>query len=146
MPDSPFDAVAITPVFASSLPDDDGCEPGGFDGRQARFYADQPALAGAFPHHNTRNQAILRRLEVSCENCHAPLPLEALHGVINDYMNCTEVRYLGQCVRCNAVAENVLRVTVGQMTYLRDGEWCTSVNRPWWHCLWPWPIDSDREW
>jgi len=144
MPDLPFDAVAIQIPFGEVARDPAGNH--GFDSIQTRFYAEHPVLAGQFPHHNPRNQAILRSLDVSCEACHAPLPLQCLHGVINDYHNCTEIRYLGHCPCCEGVVQNVLRVTVEQMTFLRDGQWCTTVRRPWWHCLWPWPIDSDREW
>ncbi len=145
MADSVFDAVTIIPTRDGVVLGGEGnvC---GFVEAQRRFYNEHPSLAGAFPHHNPRNQATLRNLSVSCEQCHAPLPLQTLHGVINDYVNCTEVRYLGVCPCCHEVVQNVLRVTIGQMTYLRDGEWCTSVTRPWWHCLWPWPIDTDREW
>ena len=145
MPESSFDAVEIQiprgDAFAGKTEDGSG-----FNAAQVRFYREHSSLAGEFPHDNPRNHAILRSLDVSCEACSAPLPLQCLHGVINDYQNCTEVRYLGQCPCCNGVAQNVLRVTFDQMTYLRKGEWCTAVRRPWWHCLWPWPIDSDREW
>jgi hypothetical protein len=145
MPDSRSDAAA-TPIPRHEGAANGGKESAAFDVSQARFFAEHQSLAGRFPHHNLRNQAILRSLNVSCESCEAPLPLQRLHGVINDYPNCTEVRYVGHCPCCDGVVQNVLRVTVGQMTYLRDGEWCTTVRRPWWHCLWPWPIDSDREW
>jgi len=145
MPDSSFDAVAIQ-IPLNEIASATRAGRRELDVTQAKFYAEHPALAGEFPHHNSRNHAILRSLDVSCETCEAPLPLQRLHGVINDYPNCTEVRYVGHCPCCDGIVQNVLRVTVEQMTFLRDGEWCTTVRRPWWHCLWPWPIDSDREW
>jgi len=144
MCDSPFETVAIQ-VPSSDIADAAAASDR-FNPSQARFYDEHPPLARAFPHHNPRNQAILRSLDVSCEACAAPLPLQRLHGVINDYPNCTEVRYVGTCLGCDGVVENVLRVTVDQMTFLRAGEWCTIVRRPWWHAFWPWPIDRDREW
>lgn len=145
MPDSSFDAVAIQIPLDEIVKGDQKNRPE-HSPAQARFYSEYPSLAGQFPHHNPRNHAILRSLDVACEACQAPQSLQRLHGVINDYQNCTEVRYVGHCPCCDEVVQNVLRVTVEQMTYLRDGEWCTTVRRPWWHCLWPWPIDSDREW
>jgi hypothetical protein len=114
------------------------------DARLARFYADYPSLAAELPHHNPRNGSRLVNLKVTCEDCRSPILLQELHGVINDYPNCTEVRYVGGCSHCDQVVHNVLRMAGDEMHFIQDGKWCVSTERPWWHCLWPWPVD--REW
>jgi hypothetical protein len=112
--------------------------------RHAQFYSEYPAFSGQLPHHNACNGSNLLDLEVTCDDCDCLLPLEIVHGVINDYVHCTEVRYVGNCPRCERVMHNVLRVTGDEIRYIKDGAWCVSTRRPWWHCLWPWPVD--REW
>lgn len=109
-----------------------------------RFYANYPPLAGALPHHNPRNGANLLALKVTCDDCGSVLPLDKIHGLINDYVHCTEVRYAGSCPECHRTVHNVLRMAGDELRFIRDGKWCVSIKRPWWHCLWPWPID--REW
>jgi hypothetical protein len=39
---------------------------------------------------------------------------------------------------------NILRLSGDEMRFIHDGQWRVVTRRPWWHCLWPWPID--REW
>jgi hypothetical protein len=110
----------------------------------ARFYAEYPSLAGELPHCNQRNGATLFTLEVTCDHCSAKIPLEMIHGVLNDYAHCIEVRYVGHCPQCRRHAHNVLRLSGEEMRFIQEGKWCVATRRPWWHCLWPWPID--REW
>ena len=109
----------------------------------ARFYSEHPPLAGEVPHHNPRNGAILHALKVTCDDCNSVLPLEALHGVINDYPYCTEIRYVGSCPECHRAAHNVLRLTGDEMRFMQDGKWCVATRRPWWHRLWPWPVSQE---
>ena len=109
-----------------------------------RFYLEYPSLAGELPHHNLKNGASLLALKVSCDDCDCVLPLGALHGVINDYAHCTEVRYVAHCPQCQRTVHNVLRLAGDEMRFIKDGQWCVATRRPWWHCLWPWPVD--REW
>jgi hypothetical protein len=110
----------------------------------SRFHAEHPSLAAELPHHNARNGATLHTLDVTCDDCGTPVPLGILHGVINDYAHCTEVRYAGTCPQCERTVQNVLRVSGNEMRFIKAGQWCVATRRPWWHCLWPWPID--REW
>jgi hypothetical protein len=109
----------------------------------ARFYGEYPSLAGAFPHRNPRNGALLSAMSVTCDCCKAVLPLEEVHGLINDHVNCTEIRYVTGCPQCRVVVHNVLRVNGPEMRFMREGEWNVATLRPWWHCLWPWPLDRD---
>jgi hypothetical protein len=110
----------------------------------SRFDAEYPSLAAELPHHNARNGATLHALAVTCDDCATRVPLEALHGVINDYSHCTEVRYAGMCPRCERAVHNVLRLNGDEMRFIHDGQWRVATRRPWWHSLWPWPIE--REW
>ena len=110
----------------------------------SRFDSEYPSLAGKLPHQNVRNGATLHGLEVTCDDCATRVPLEALYGIINDYAHCTEVRYAGACPQCERTVQNVLRLSGDEMRFIHDGQWCVATRRPWWHCLWPWPIE--REW
>ena len=112
--------------------------------RIARFYSEYPSLLGELPHFNSRNGANLLALKVTCDACDCLLPLGTLHGVINDYAHCIEVRYAGNCPQCHRITHNVLRVSGDEMRFIKDGKWCVATRRPWWHRLWPWPVD--REW
>lgn len=109
-----------------------------------RFRSGYPSLAGTLPHQNARNGATLHALEVTCDGCATRVPLEVLHGVINDYAHCTEVRYAGICPRCEGTVHNVLRLSGEEMRFIHNGQWRVATRRPWWHCLWPWPVE--REW
>lgn len=108
----------------------------------ARFYFAHPRLDTLFPHTNPLRGQTICDVEVSCDACQQVLDPNKVRGLINDYKNCTEVRYVGECPDCGRILHNTLRFTgEGQMIFLKDNQWHITRPRSIWQrilsALWP---------
>ena len=105
----------------------------------SRFYHDHPPVAGQLPHKNEFTGRTLTEVKVSCDACDNEIPDALVHGVINDYHHCTEVRYVGECEGCARISHNVLRFTnESRLMFQRDGEWLITPPPAWHDRVWSW--------
>jgi hypothetical protein len=111
--------VPVSPLSASTVP---------LEWQQyLRFYEEHGALV--LPHKNVITGVSLAASNISCDVCDALIAPGAVHGVINDYTNCTEVRFVTGCHCCNRLLHNVVRFTPEGILLMCGGRWSFVGDR-----------------
>jgi hypothetical protein len=112
-------AVSVSPLSVAEVP---------FEWqRYFRFCEEHGTLV--LPHKNVRTGVTLSVLNVFCDACDTLVAPSAVHGVINDYPNCTEVRFVTGCHCCNRLLHNVVRFTPEGILLMCGGRWSFVGDR-----------------